>query len=82
MTLQILSPIQFRDAIYDILGKRSATKNHLPSENSDFSTIFARSSPAEQFHPPDFSAPVKYDAAKAATQIGHGSVFVEKEPPI
>ena len=36
LTLQILSPNQFLDAIYDILGKKSATKNQLLRENSGF----------------------------------------------
>ena len=68
LTRQILSPNQLWDALYGILGKRSATKNHLPSENSGFSTIFAENSPVKQFPPSNFSATVNYDVANAAQQ--------------
>ena len=68
LTRQILSSNQLWDALYGILGKRSATKNHLPSENSGFTTIFAENSPLKQFPPSNFSATVKHDVANAPQQ--------------
>ena len=68
LTRQILSPNQLWEALYGTLGKRSATKNHLPSENSGFSTIFAENSPLKQFPPSNFSAPVKHNVGNADQQ--------------
>ena len=68
LTLQSLSPNQLWDALYGILGKRSATKYHLPSENSGFPTVFAKNSPVKQLPPSNFSATVKHDVANAAQQ--------------
>ena len=55
LELYITSPNYSWDAIQRILGQRSATKKHLPSEKSGFSIIFAKDPPGKIVWPPKIS---------------------------
>ena len=68
LTFHTSSPNQLSDAIHRILGQRTATKQHLPSEKLRISIIFAKSSAAKNFRPPKKSAPFNYNLVNAAKQ--------------